>query len=366
LTAATGAPTARSVPAAYAFEGEKRQHVFFRGDDDHLHELAISIGDQAWGHYDLTAATGAPPMAGPPCGYAFEAEKRQHVFYAGADNHLHELAISIGDQAWGHYDLTAATGAPELFSAPWGYAFEAERRQHVLFTGSDLHLHELAISIGDQAWGHYDLTAATGAPAPVGRPFGYAFEAEKRQHVFYVDGDSHIQELAISIGDQAWGHFDLTAATGAPLIQSKGVVSGYPFAAERRQHVLFFSRGDDHLHELAISIGDDTWGHYDLTLATSAPPPAPHAALTAVLPCGYAFEAERRQHVLYTDGGNHIQELAISIGDQAWGHYDLTEACGAPKPVAGLVGYAFEAERRQHVVYEGADGHIHELAISMP
>ena len=314
----------------------------------------------------MTAATGAPTVRSVPAAYAFEGEKRQHVFFRGDDDHLHELAISIGDQAWGHYDLTAATGAPEPFSDPWGYAFEAERRQHVFFMGSDLHLHELAISIGDQAWGHCDLTAATGAPAPVGTPFGYAFEAEQRQHVFYLDDNSHIQELAISIGDQAWGHYDLTAATGAPLIQSKGRVFGYPFETERRQHLLFFSRGDDHLHELAISIGDQAWSHYDLTVATSAPPPAPHAALTAVLPCGYAFEAERRQHVVYADGDNHIQELAFSIGDQAWSHYDLTAACGAPKPLAGLVGYAFEAERRQHLVYHGADGHIHELAISMP
>jgi hypothetical protein len=95
LTAATGAPKAKSVPAAYAFEGEKRQHVFFRGDDDHLHELAISIGDHAWGHYDLTAATGAPaPLVGL-VGYAFEAERRQHLVYQGADRHIHELAISL-------------------------------------------------------------------------------------------------------------------------------------------------------------------------------------------------------------------------------------------------------------------------------
>jgi hypothetical protein len=84
-----------SVLTAYAFEGEKRQHVFFRGADDHLHELAISIGDNAWGHYDLTAATGAPPSLIGLVGYAFEAERRQHLVYLGADHHIHELAISM-------------------------------------------------------------------------------------------------------------------------------------------------------------------------------------------------------------------------------------------------------------------------------
>ena len=155
----------------------------------------------------------------------------------------------------------------------------------------------------------------------------------------------------------------MTAATGAPTARS--VPAAYAFEGEKRQHV-FFRGDDDHLHELAISIGDHAWADYDLTLATSAPPPAPFTAITAILPAGYAFEAEKRQHVLYTDGDNHIQELAFSIGDHAWNHYDLTAATGAPAPQVGLVGYAFEAERRQHLVYVGADRHIHELAISMP
>jgi hypothetical protein len=133
----------------------------------------------------------------------------------------------------------------------------------------------------------------------------------------------------------------------------------------RTGRLLFFT-ADDHLHELATSIGDHAWNDYDLTLATSAPPPAPVAANTAWLAAGYAFEAEKRQHVVYTDGNNHIQELAISIGEHAWSHYDLTQATGAPMPLVGLVGYAFEAERRQHLVYVGPDRHIHELAISMP
>jgi hypothetical protein len=60
-----------------------------------------------------------------------------------------------------------------------------------------------------------------------------------------------------------------------------------------------------------------------------------------------------------------------------WSHVDLTAATGAPTaksvpaagapgPLVGLVGYAFEAERRQHLVYLGADRHIHEIARSMP
>jgi hypothetical protein len=68
----------------------------------------------AWTHYDLTAGTGAPKSGAFPAAYAFEAEKRQHVIFYGTDGHIHELAISIGETSWSHHDLTAGTGAPAL------------------------------------------------------------------------------------------------------------------------------------------------------------------------------------------------------------------------------------------------------------
>jgi hypothetical protein len=49
----------------------------------------------AWTHYDLTAATGAPGAVSRPCGYAFAAERRQHVVYVALDGHVHELAVSL-------------------------------------------------------------------------------------------------------------------------------------------------------------------------------------------------------------------------------------------------------------------------------
>jgi hypothetical protein len=42
---------------AYVFEGQKTQHVIYRGWDDHLHELWWD-GEQHYNH--LTVAAGAP------------------------------------------------------------------------------------------------------------------------------------------------------------------------------------------------------------------------------------------------------------------------------------------------------------------
>jgi Zn-dependent metalloprotease len=47
-----------------------------------------------WGHFDLSDVTGAPPAAGDPNGYVFDAENRQHIVYRGNDGHIHELAYT--------------------------------------------------------------------------------------------------------------------------------------------------------------------------------------------------------------------------------------------------------------------------------
>jgi hypothetical protein len=49
----------------------------------------LSITD--WGHGDLTGnlPDGARDAAGDPAGYVFDGT--QHVVYRGSDNHIHEL-----------------------------------------------------------------------------------------------------------------------------------------------------------------------------------------------------------------------------------------------------------------------------------
>jgi hypothetical protein len=61
----------------------------------------------------------------------------------------------------------------------------------------------------------------------------------------------------------------------------------------------------------------------------------------------------------FTD--NHLHELWSDV--TGWHTDDLTAATGAPAPVPdSLVGYTFEAQNTQHVMYVGADdAHVHEL-----
>src|SRR5437867_2515630 len=111
------------------FDAQGTQHVVYRGDDSHIHELVWS-GTSGWQHNDLTNASGAASKAlGDPAGYMFDAQGTQHVVYRGDDSHIHELWWS--DIGWQHNDLTNASGAAPIKDGdPVGYVFEAQGTQH--------------------------------------------------------------------------------------------------------------------------------------------------------------------------------------------------------------------------------------------
>ena len=107
------------------------------------------------------------------------------------------------------------------------------------------------------------------------------------------------------------------------------------------------------------------WHYNDLTAATGAP-------LAIFAPMGYVFDAQDTQHIVYQgyiDGqgaDGHIHELWWD--SNGWHHNDLTAAIGAPMAFEAPWGYVFAAQGTQHVVYlglgaggQGIDGHIHEL-----
>ena len=94
-----------------------------------------------WNINDLTAATSAVATAGDPAGYMFNAQGTQHVVYRGTDGHIHELWWD--SNGWHTNDLTAATSAVAAAGDPAGYMFNAQGTQHVVYRGTDSHVHEL-------------------------------------------------------------------------------------------------------------------------------------------------------------------------------------------------------------------------------
>ncbi len=293
-----------------------------------------------WNHNDLTNASGAPLTAGRPFGYTWSVDKTQHVVYRGTDNHIHELWYN---NAWHRNDLTAASGAPTSASDPVGYTWDVDKTQHVVFRGFDGHIHELWY---DNAWHHNDLSNAAGAPVlAVCTPVGYTWDVDNTQHVIYRGDDGHIHELWYN---NAWHHNDLTNASGGPPV-ALASPTGYTWGVDKTQHVVY--RGiDDHIHELWYN---NAWHHNDLTNASGGSP------LALGSPAGYTWDVDQTQHVVYRGADNHVHELWYN---GSWHRNDLTDACGGSPPAMGdPIGYTWSLDKTQHVMYRGADGDIYEL-----
>jgi hypothetical protein len=359
LTAVAAAPVAAGPPNGYTWSVDNTQHVVYEGNDAHIHELYYS-SNAGWRHGDLTANTGAPPAAGPPTGspngYTWSVDNTEHVVYEGNDSHIHELYYSSSAN-WRHGDLTANTGAPMAAGPPYGYTWSVDNTEHVVYEGNDSHIHELYYSYNAGAWRRGDLTAATGAPVaagpPNGSPKGYTWSVDNTEHVVYEGSDAHIHDLYYSYNAGAWRHTDLTAAAGAP--GAAGPPYGYTWSVDNTQHVVY-EGSDAHIHELHFS-SNAGWGHTDLTAATGAPPAAgpPNGS-----PNGYTWSVDNTQHVVYQGNDSHIHELHFS-SNAGWGHTDLTAAAGAPVASGPPNGYTWSVDNTQHVIYRGSDAHIYDL-----
>lgn len=361
LTIRARAPLAVYRPWGYVYAGNGSQHVIYQGftpeegDDGHVHELYWQ--GSGWRHHDLTAATGAPLIgAGVEVnGYNFNQpgtfQGTQHVVYVGTDGHVHELWYSADSaDGWHHHDLTAATGAPLAINGAFGQEFSSQ--QHVFFEGRDLHIHEL-IWDQDYGWSHQDLTQMTEAGLAAARPSAYVFYDQGTEHVVYLGIDRHVHELWWQAG--YWHHNDLTLRANAPLASDEP--AGCSCRGCYTQHVGY--RADDgHIH--ALFWINDTWTHMDLNIqaAASAWPASGGAAVAS-----YAFDAEQSVHFDYpgTDGGIH----ELWFIEQDWHHNGLSLDTDAPPASSNLSGYVFTAvnvERdTQHVVYTDVNHHVIEL-----
>ena len=64
--------------------------MIYRDAGGHIDELWWDAA-HGWSTGDLTAVSQAPQASGDPVGFAYEPRASQHVFYRGADGHVHEL-----------------------------------------------------------------------------------------------------------------------------------------------------------------------------------------------------------------------------------------------------------------------------------
>lgn len=247
--------------------------------------------------------------------------------------------------------LSTNTAPVPKFGSPLdGYATPFNQQQHVNYIGADSHVYELYYI---NAWKFNDLTALTGAPVAGGSSAlgGYSTTFNDQQHVNFIGANQHVYELFYG---NAWKVNDLTALSGLRSIaQVNSPLAGYQTTFNQQQHVIYLDP-NNHLHELFY---DSQWHDNDLSNLTHAPVAGNGSRMAA-----YQTAFNQQQHIIYQGFDGHIHEL---LYDGSWKHNDLTIAAGsgviAPISLTPLDGYATEFNRQQHINYIGVDGHIHEL-----
>lgn len=240
----------RVVGQPVAFVTDHQQHVYARGQNNHLYTWETNEVSGGWATADLTTAA-APNLdiVGDPTGFAYGED--QHVFARGSDGHLHHwFYVSASDSQhaddWGGQ----LTGTPAAYL--WGSSM------NVVGRGPDGALWRWWWQASDPSYLH--LASWGGQLAADATPTAYGF-AEGAQEVFARDPAGNLLNWSY---DQKVGQLavqDLTAATG---LRPAGNPVGYQYGAEK--HVFFRDAGNGHLDHIWLR---PTLGHDDWTAASS-------------------------------------------------------------------------------------------------
>ncbi len=330
--------------------------VVFAAADRQVHHLSLQAG-VGW----QTQPLGGPPAAGAPLEYVTTAfDPATRVVYRGDEGHIHELALSP-EGVWIASDLfSMAPDAPTAAGDPFGDVTETfDSAARVVYRGPEGHLHELSV-VPDGAWASADLFAyAAGAVAAAGDPQAYVtddFQVAAR--VVYRGVDGHIHELALTPGI-GWAHGDLFANLDPPPVEADGDPHGYVTREIGPAARVVYRGVDGHIHELSLP-SEGSWAQGDLTAMTGAPLATgnPHAYVTT--------ELDQAARIVFRGVDGKVIELSLAPGG-TWAWADLLQHQPAPPVPAASDprGYSTTAiDRAARVVYRGVDGHVIELFLT--
>ena len=347
LTAETGSPAAAAGSALTSWANVGYQHVIFVSADQHVREMYYSDAGGGWGGGDVTVSAGAPPTAAGSALTSWADPGYQHIVFASADQHVHELYYPLAGGGWSNADLTLATQAPLAAAGSALTSWADPGYQHVIYMSADQHVHELFYPLAGGVWANADLTLATQAPLAAAGSALTSWADPGYQHVIYMSADQHVHELFYPLAGGAWAVNDLTIITGAPPAAAGSALTSW--ADPGYQHVIYMS-ADQHVHELFHPLAGGAWAVNDLTTITGAPPAAAGSALTSWADPEY-------QHILFISADHHVRELYRPLSGGRWAVTDLTFQGSGPVAIAGsaLTGWA------DPVVFLSADLHVHEL-----
>ena len=244
-------------------------HLTYRTSAGHVEVITAppsNVYDQVFGYEDATVSSGTSTRAiGTPSAWVSQNDvPEEHLAYRSQDGHVHELWRHTGCGPWVHTDLTKAAGAKAR--AVGNVAGFGDSLRFVMYRGKDGHLHALTWSSTTKKWRDTDVTKLTHATSDdVSEPY------IRNGAVIYRTANGHVHLL--QRGSHGWVDTDVWAkakskvhALGNPTVY----YSSNPAPSVEALHVLF--RGTDrHVHELWGPFATGKWYDNDLTKLTGTP-----------------------------------------------------------------------------------------------
>lgn len=369
--------------AAYEWPDGGTKQVVYIGEDRHIHELFVGA-DGDWRHADLTQVIRerAPvPLALPGSdivGYSWSATRSKQVAFVGEDRHIHELYVVLGDpEGWKWADLTNETGAPVPVPAPGmivGFTWHAGRSKQVAYVGGDGHLHELHCVV-DRRWQYTDLTVANHwawRASTTRRPLtAWSIDRlnEHRKSLLFVDQDGRLR--------QAWVGITVAPPDNIPTPNSGQWDSGSPWVGQLNAGRGYSPARDAHApvgwssadgRSMTVWVDDDGRLHEDSNpfgpRSIAGVYPAPDLGRPGIVGYSWQFSeggtASSFEQIAYSGRDGHIHELVAEGG--GWSAADLTlRAHGGDPCRAVIAGFGWGARQTKQVIYLAQDRSLCEL-----
>jgi hypothetical protein len=194
-----------------SFSDGNGEHLLYVGQDSHVHQILFhfvcfsrfcwpSLVDQ-----DLSAAARSTKLAAVTS-TSFSDANGEHVFYVDAPaatgaSHIHQL-VSTNGTTWVDQDLTAFRNYPPTYY-PDMTSFSDQWGEHLFYAGANQDVHQLYNGL--ISWFDQDLTVlatntAQGSnPVPIQSCFvGASYADTAGEHLFYFGSDNDVHELLLA------------------------------------------------------------------------------------------------------------------------------------------------------------------------
>ncbi len=276
-------------------------------------------GGRLWNAYDATAAASGPTVIGRPSAIAYAPGEQ--VFAQSALGDLVQFVSgSGGASSWSAYDLTTASGGPQIAGDPSAIAIGASVYVLARDPAGDL-IEFTNDGSGGQLWHAVDLSSQTGIGPVSGDAAAVVVGSALEAFVVAAGGDL-LELTGTGSGARSWSAADLSAVSAGPRLGASPAAIVY---GSTSLHVYGTAVNGDLTEFVNDGFAGRPWNAYDLSVDAAGPSGSGTPSAVVYGPTVH----------VYLDAGGQLTEFVNDgFGGRVWNAYDLTAAAGSG-PVTG-------------------------------